>query len=78
MEIEDYQEFRIQYLELLHNEDKNKLLKEINSLKKKNKKLKKENKKLKKEKNKYKKLNDELLNSRSWKITEPLRKLKRN
>ena len=78
MEIEDYQEFRIQYLELLHNEEKNKLLKEINSLKKKNKKLKKENKKLKKEKNKYKKLNDELLNSRSWKITEPLRKLKRN
>ena len=78
MEIEDYQEFRTQYLELLHNEDKNKLLKEINSLKKENKKLKKENKKLKKEKNKYKKLNDELLNSRSWKITEPLRKLKKN
>lgn len=42
----------------------------VNNLKKQNEKLKKKNKKLKKE-------NNELYNSNSWKITSPLRKIKR-
>ena len=42
----------------------------INKVQKQNKKLKKKNKKLKKE-------NEDMLNSTSWKITSPLRKIKR-
>ena len=43
----------------------------------KSKKLVEENKMLKEYLSKSKKLNRDILNSRSWKITEPLRKLKR-
>ena len=39
-------------------------------------KLNNQNKKLKKENKKLKKINDELINSTSWKMTEPLRKLR--
>ena len=56
---------------------------EINSLKSKNsslsaqnRKLKNANDKLKKDLSKQKKLTNEILNSKSWKITEPLRKLR--
>ena len=53
----------------------NSLEKKLKSLSKKNKALTEENNKLKKELNKAKKKNKEILNSKSWKITEPLRKL---
>ena len=46
-------------------------------VKKENKKLKKENKKLKKENKKLKKKQKEILNSKSWKITKPLRTMKK-
>ena len=49
--------------------EKDKVDEEIKSLKKKNSQLKEENSSLKK-------LNDSLMNSRSWKMTEPLRKIK--
>jgi cell shape-determining protein MreC len=49
--------------------DIRKLTKQINKLKKENNKLKKQNKKLKK----FKKLYNTVINSRSWKITKPLR-----
>ena len=51
------------------------LEKKVKSLSKKNKDLTQENKKLKKELDKAKKKNKEILNSKSWKITKPLRKL---
>ena len=50
----------------------------IKDLKKEKKKLQKENKKLKKQIKELKKENQSLLNSKSWKLTEPLRKFKRN
>ena len=53
----------------------NSLEKKLKSLSKKNKALTEENNKLKKELDKAKKKNKEILNSKSWKITEPLRKL---
>ena len=60
-----------------------KLNKKINSLREKNDKLKKKNEKLKKENRKLKKeidelndMNSSILNSKSWKMTAPLRKLK--
>ncbi len=52
------------------------LEKKVNSLSKKNKDLSNENKKLKKDLDKAKDKNKEILNSKSWKITKPLRKLK--
>ena len=58
----------------------NKLKKENKSLIKENKKLKKDLRKIKNENKslrKYKDMNKEILNSNSWKITAPLRKLKR-
>ena len=45
-------------------------------LSKKNKKLKEKNKKLKKKLSKQKKVNDEIMNSRSWKLTSFFRKIK--
>ena len=50
--------------------EKDKVDEEIKSLKKKNSQLKEENSSLKN-------LNDSLMNSRSWKMTEPLRKIKK-
>lgn len=58
---------KLNELELQHK----KLKKSYANLKKNNKKLKKQNKKLVKE-------NEKLINSRSWKLTKPLRKLKNN
>ena len=58
----------------------NKLKKENKSLIKENEKLKKDLRKIKNENKslrKYKDMNKEILNSNSWKITAPLRKLKR-
>lgn len=58
------------------------ILKEVNDyfyikkLKKKIKKLNKENKQLKKDYEKSKKINDEIVNSKSWRITKPLRKIR--
>lgn len=53
--------------------------KEINKLKKKNEKLKEKNEKLKKKKKgkSYKKEYDSVINSSSWKVTKPLRGIKR-
>lgn len=51
------------------------LERKLDKLSKKNKKLEKENKKLKKELKKVQKKNEEILDSRSWRITKPLRKL---
>ena len=48
---------------------------EIGRINKKVKSLQKKNKKLKSENSSLKKLNDSMLNSRSWKLTKPLRKI---
>ena len=64
--IEDYDEFKKEFLNI-----------EINRLKSIVDSLKKENSHLNDEYKQLKKLNNELLSSRSWKLTEPLRKLKR-
>ena len=61
----------------LYYENTRKLRKKNKKLRKENKKIKRENKKLRKENKKIKKLNKSLLNSSSWKITKPLRWLKR-
>ena len=50
---------------------------EIENIKNENKKLKKDNKKLNNQKKKLQRQNKELFNSKSWKITKPLRKLKK-
>jgi hypothetical protein len=49
----------------------------LNRLRYKMKKINKENRKLKNKNSKLKDLNKEILSSRSWRITAPLRKLKR-
>ena len=59
------------------NDENKRLNNDIKNLKKKNKALMKEEKKLNKDLKKIKSKNQEILNSNSWKITEPLRKLKR-
>lgn len=58
---EDYKEFELKV--------------EIYLLKKRNKGLIRKRKRLKKNIKKYEKLNDEILNSKSWKITRPFRKI---
>ena len=92
MNIEDYLEFKFELMKVLYDETSNKLNNDLFSLytknnklsknnaklKKDNKKLKNKNKKLKKEIKKTKKLNEEILNSSSWKVTKPLRKLRRD
>ena len=89
---DDYLEFRFELMKVLYDETSNKLNNDLFSLytknnklsknnaklKKDNKKLKNKNKKLKKEIKKTKKLNEEILNSSSWKVTKPLRKLRRD
>ena len=57
-------------------EEVKKLKKELKKLKKDNNKLKKEKDKLKTENNKLSKKNTEILSSKSWRITKPLRGLK--
>lgn len=83
MEIEDYYEFKLKYQELLFTIEKNEIIKQFNKLKnknynliKENNKLIKENKKLKNDYEKIRKFNESLLDSSSWKLTKPLRKLK--
>ena len=85
LNIDDYLEFKFEYLKILYEETSNKLNKDIvkltkenDKIKKKNKKLEKNNEKLKKQNKKLKKENKSLLNSKSWKLTEPLRKFKKN
>ena len=51
--------------------------KENEELKKNNANLNRKNKKLNKDLKKANKINEEVLSSNSWKITEPLRKIKR-
>ena len=53
-----------------------KLRKEVKKLKKENKKLKEDKTKLNKENKKLSKKNKEILSSKSWKLTKPLRSLK--
>ena len=69
-----YAKTEVEYELLVNNyilkTKKRKLEKKVKSYKKDNKKLKKKNKELKK-------ANSELVNSHSWKLTEPLRMLKR-
>ena len=68
--IEEYQHSYLEVSYIKLEEEKKKLLK-------KNKSLKKQNKKLKKQLKKEKKLNKQLTASSSWKVTKPLRGLKR-
>ena len=68
--IEEYQNSYLEVSYIKLEEEKKKLLK-------KNKSLKKQNKKLKKQLKKEKKLNKQLTASSSWKVTKPLRGLKR-
>ena len=64
-------------IKLKESNDKIKKLKNKNKkLNNKNKKLNNKNKKLDSESKYYKNLTDEILNSNSWKITKPLRKIK--
>ena len=69
LKYEDFDEFKKEYQIFMLNY-------EISRLERKSRKLKSENAKLKKENNKLKKENDKILSSRSWKITEPLRKIR--
>lgn len=69
LEYEDYEEFRVEYEKYMLNHEIKKLERKCNRLKTQNKKLRKENKRLERE-------NEEILSSRSWKITEPLRKIR--
>lgn len=69
LEYTDFDEFKSEYNILTLDHELNKLKRKVNRLEKQNKKLKKENKKLSKK-------NKEILNSSSWKITKPLRKLR--
>lgn len=69
LEYTDFGEFKDEYAILTLNH-------ELNKLKRKIKRLEKENKKLKKEHKKLSKKNKEILNSTSWKVTAPLRKLR--
>ena len=87
---EDYTEFKIEYLSLLLSNEKSKLDRriltsnnKIRELKEENEELKNENLELTSKYNKLKKkyddsvnLNEELMNSTSWKITKPLRRIK--
>ena len=87
---ENYTEFKVDYLSLLLDNEKSKLdkrilssNKQIRDLKEENEELKTENMNLTSKYNKLKKkyensvkLNDEILNSTSWKITKPLRQIK--
>ena len=61
-----------------HNHEEFDLKMKIFNIKKNNKKLEKQNKKLNKEIDKLKKQNESLKSSKSWKITEPLRKASNN
>lgn len=72
-----FEEFEISIkADNLENENK-KLKKEIADLSNENKKLKKENAKLRNKNKKIKKSYDDIKNSRSWKLTNPLRRIKK-
>lgn len=61
--------------ELFKNIFINSLFNDVNQMEKNIKKLKKRNKKLKSKNKKLKKINNTILNSKSWKITKPFRKI---
>ena len=69
METDNYEEFKLKWMELDYKDKENALLNKIEQLEKENNKLRNKNIKLKK-------INDEILNSTSWKITKPLRSIK--
>lgn len=73
LECEDIADFIVKKYELEISELKS----AYNNLKEKNKKLKQKNAKLKDKNSKLKEKNKEILSSRSWKITKPLRKIKK-
>ena len=77
IETEDFEEFKLKYNKLMLTKERDKLTKQVNRLESQNNKLKKENDKLKKQQRNLKDLNDSILNSRSWKLTAPLRKIKK-
>ncbi|WP_292884646.1 glycosyltransferase [Methanobrevibacter sp. UBA212] len=77
LDIDDYMEFKFEFMKVLYDETSNKLNKNIAKLTNENEKLKKKNKKLEKNNKKLKKQNKELLDSTSWKVTKPLRKLRK-
>ena len=74
IEAQDYHEYVIKHR---CQKDIRDLKGQISKSKRENANLLKENKKLKKELKKQKKLNKSILNSRSWKMTAPLRKFKK-
>lgn len=76
MEIDNYTEFKLRYQELLVMIEKTKLTNKINKLKKERDQLISENNKLRKDYESIKKTNENILNSKSWKVTKPFRKLK--
>jgi glycosyltransferase involved in cell wall biosynthesis len=65
----DYEEFKAEYNLYMLNHEIAKLNRKCNKLESQNKKLKKENSKLSRE-------NKKIMSSRSWKITEPLRRIR--
>ncbi len=77
LEYEDYNEFKPLYEKLLLENKITRYENQINKLKNENSKLKKMNSQLKKENKILKKHNDELVNSKSYKITKPLREIKK-
>ena len=64
-------------LDIILNIENYDLKNKIEKLREKNSKLKEKNKQLKKENRKLKKQNDEILKSNSWKITKPLRSIRK-
>ena len=75
VETEDYDEFKLKYNRLLLIKEKDRLTNQVNKLQKQNDKLIKQNEKLKKRHKDLKDLNESIVNSKSWKLTKPLRKL---
>ena len=76
--LDNYHEKLLELLESSDNFDEFKTKKEILNLKYEINKLKNENKELKNKKEKFQKLNNEILNSKSWRLTKVFRRIKNN
>ena len=76
LEYDDYYEFKPRYEKLLLENKLKRYENRIIKLKKRNDELKKKNSQLKKENNELKKANDKLTQSRSWRLTNPLREIR--
>lgn len=72
---ENLNEYKLRLENYLTNNNNLKLKKDINHLKANNKELKKQNLKLKKDNSSLKKFKKQVLSSKSWKLTKPLRKI---